>query len=57
MSGLNIADVFETVVATVPDHPALIVRTSDGHDELRLTFGELDARVNTGAAVRSFPGW
>ena len=43
MSGLNIADIFETVVATVPDHPALVVRTDDGHDELRFTFAELDA--------------
>ena len=46
MSGLNIADIFETVVATVPDKPALVVRTGDGHDELRLSFRELDARVN-----------
>jgi acyl-CoA synthetase (AMP-forming)/AMP-acid ligase II len=46
MSGLNIADIFETVVATVPDHPALVVRTGDGRDEVRLTFAELDARVN-----------
>ena len=46
MSGLNIADIFETVVATVPDQPALVVRTGDGHDEVRFTFAELDARVN-----------
>ncbi|MDQ1512005.1 MAG: 3-oxocholest-4-en-26-oate---CoA ligase [Actinomycetota bacterium] len=46
MSGLNIADIFETVVATVPDQPALVVRTGDGRDELRLSFAELDARVN-----------
>jgi 3-oxocholest-4-en-26-oate---CoA ligase len=46
MSGLNIADIFETVVATVPDKPALVVRTGDGHDELRLSFRELDDRVN-----------
>ena len=46
MSGLNIADIFETVVATVPDKPALVVRTGDGHEELRLSFRELDARVN-----------
>jgi 3-oxocholest-4-en-26-oate---CoA ligase len=46
MSGLNIADIFETVVATVPDQPALVVRTGAGHDELRLSFAELDARVN-----------
>ena len=46
MSGLNIADIFETVVATVPDHPALVVRTGDGHDEVRFSFAELDARVN-----------
>ena len=46
MSGLNIADIFETVVATVPDKPALVVRTGDGHNEVRLTFAELEARVN-----------
>ena len=46
MSGLNIADIFETVVATVPDKPALVVRTGDGHDEVRFSFAELDARVN-----------
>ncbi len=46
MSGLNIADIFETVVQTVPDKPALVVRTGDGHDEVRLTFAELDARAN-----------
>jgi len=46
MSGLNIADIFETVVATVPDRTALIVRSGDGGDEVRLSFAELDARVN-----------
>jgi acyl-CoA synthetase (AMP-forming)/AMP-acid ligase II len=46
MSGLNIADIFETVVATVPDQTALIVRSGDGHDEVRFSFAELDARVN-----------
>ena len=46
MSGLNIADIFETVVASVPDQPALVVRTGDGHNEVRLSFAELDARVN-----------
>ena len=46
MSGLNIADIFETVVATVPDTPALVVRTGDGRDEVRFSFAELDARVN-----------
>ena len=46
MSGLNIADIFETVVATVPDQPALVVRTSDGDREVRFSFTELDARVN-----------
>ena len=46
MSGLNIADIFETVVATGPENPALVVRTSDGRDEVRLSFAELDARVN-----------
>jgi 3-oxocholest-4-en-26-oate---CoA ligase len=30
----------------VPDQPALVVRTGDGHDELRLSFRALDARVN-----------
>jgi len=43
--GLNLADVFETVVAAVPDGLALVVRAADG-DECRLTFAELDARVN-----------
>ncbi len=46
MSGLNIADIFETVVATVPDQPALVVRSRDAHDERRFSFLELDARVN-----------
>jgi acyl-CoA synthetase (AMP-forming)/AMP-acid ligase II len=46
MSGLNIADIFDTVVATVPEKPALVVRTCDGHDEVRFSFVELDARVN-----------
>ncbi len=46
MSGLNIADIFETVVATVPDRSALVVLRCDGRDELRLSFAELDARVN-----------
>ncbi len=45
MGGLNFADIFETVVATVPDQPALVVRSSDG-DEVRLSFAELDARAN-----------
>jgi acyl-CoA synthetase (AMP-forming)/AMP-acid ligase II len=43
--GLNIANIFETVVATVPDNVAVIVRASTG-PELRLTFAELDARAN-----------
>ena len=43
--GLNIADIFETVVATKPDHEALVVRSSD-EGEVRLTFAELDARSN-----------
>jgi 3-oxocholest-4-en-26-oate---CoA ligase len=46
MSGLNIADIFETVVATVPDKPALVVRAGDARDELRFTFAELDGRAN-----------
>jgi acyl-CoA synthetase (AMP-forming)/AMP-acid ligase II len=45
MAGLNFADIFETVVDTVPDQVALVVRSSAG-DECRLTFAELDARVN-----------
>ena len=45
MAGLNFADIFETVVDTTPDAPALVVRSVAG-DELRLTFAELDARVN-----------
>ena len=43
--GLNFADIFETVAATVPGNAALVVRASSG-DELRLTFAELDARAN-----------
>ncbi|MGZ4715203.1 MAG: acyl-CoA synthetase [Acidimicrobiales bacterium] len=39
------ADTFETVVRTVPDDTALVVRASAG-EELRLTFAELDARAN-----------
>jgi acyl-CoA synthetase (AMP-forming)/AMP-acid ligase II len=45
MAGLNFADIFETVVDTVPAATALIVRSSTG-DEVRLTYAELDARVN-----------
>jgi 3-oxocholest-4-en-26-oate---CoA ligase len=48
--GLNFADIFETVVATVPDKTALVVRSSRG-DEVRLTFAELDARANQLAHV------
>jgi acyl-CoA synthetase (AMP-forming)/AMP-acid ligase II len=43
--GLNIADIFERVVDTVPDDEALVVRATDG-DEVRLTFAALDARAN-----------
>ena len=39
------------VVATLPDQPALVVRSSDGHDERRFSFAELDARVNRLAHV------
>ena len=46
MGGLNIADIFETVVREVPDHPALVVRSSDPATEVRFSFAELDARVN-----------
>ena len=46
MSGLNIADIFETVVATAPDNLSLVVRTGDGRNECRFTAAELDARVN-----------
>jgi acyl-CoA synthetase (AMP-forming)/AMP-acid ligase II len=45
MAGLNVADIFETVVDTVPTATALVIRSSAG-DEVRLTFDELDARVN-----------
>lgn len=45
MAGLNFADIFETVVDTTPDAPALVVRSTAG-DEVRLTFAELDARAN-----------
>ena len=41
MAGLNFADIFETVVDTVPTATALVVRSSAG-DEMRLTFAELD---------------
>ena len=45
MAGLNFADIFETVVDTTPGATALVVRSSAG-DEVRLTYAELDARVN-----------
>ena len=45
MAGLNFADIFETVVDTTPEAPALVVRASAG-DEVRLTFAALDARAN-----------
>src|SRR4051794_17563954 len=51
LSGLNIADIFETVAGVVPDAPALIVRAGDGRNEVRLSFAELDARVNQLAHV------
>ena len=50
MAGLNFADIFETVVDTKPDAPALVVRATAG-DEVRLTFAELDARANQLAHV------
>ena len=43
--GLTIADISDTVVAAVPDDPALVVRATEG-DEVRLSFAALDARVN-----------
>jgi acyl-CoA synthetase (AMP-forming)/AMP-acid ligase II len=46
MGGLNIADIFETVVATAPDNLSLVVRAGDGRNECRFTVAELDARVN-----------
>jgi len=45
MAGLNFADIFETVVDTTPDAPAVVVRSAAG-DEVRLSFAELDARAN-----------
>ncbi len=45
MAGLNFADIFETVVDTKPDAPALVVRSTAG-DEVRLSFAELDRRAN-----------
>ena len=45
MAGLNFADIFETVVDTTPDAHALVVRSTTD-PEVRLTFAELDARVN-----------
>ena len=45
MAGLNFADIFETVVDTTPDAPAVVVRSTAG-DEVRLTFAELDVRAN-----------
>jgi len=45
MAGLNFADIFETVVDTTPDAPALVVRSTAG-DEVRLSFAELDARAD-----------
>ena len=50
MAGLNFADIFERVVDTAPDAPALVVRSTGG-DEVRLTFAELDARANRLAHV------
>ena len=38
MAGLNFADIFETVVDTTPDAPALMVRVD--RDEVRLTFAD-----------------
>ena len=55
MSGLNFADIFETVVATVPDRLALVVRASNG-EEVRLSFSELEARANRLAHVLAARG-
>ena len=49
--GLNMADIFETVVRAVPDETALVVRSGDGDRDVRLTFAELDARANQLAHV------
>ena len=45
----NLADLFEAVVATVPDHEALVCSTSTGsvaRPPLRRTYAELDERVD-----------
>ena len=46
----NLADVFETVAATVPDTEAIVWR------DLRLTYGELDQRANRLANVLAGAG-
>ncbi len=55
MAGLNFADIFETVAATVPDRQALVVRATPG-DEVRLSFAQLDARANRLAHVLASVG-
>jgi len=45
----NLADLFEGVVDAVPDREALVVGR-DGAPVLRLTYAELDRRVNRTAA-------
>ena len=46
----NLADLFEGVVDAVPDRDALVIG-QDGRVVLRLSYTELDARVNATAAL------
>ena len=49
-SQFHLADLFETVAATVPDRKAII------SDSLSLTYGELDARANALASAMAAGG-